>query len=231
MRLLIKGANPLVISLDGQPIAPRRVRDEPIVLAVGQRTDILIDSSKEGVRIALDLFEDLVELCTIARQGATGVAVLDPGFALPANPIGSTLALETAQTTAVTLEGGAKGGLKAAKLDGVELTLRALVERGKVWAVNGFVGPGGDPIGRFKKGDTVILAIDNRTAFDQPLHIHGHVWRDLASGDQPWRDTAVVPSQATMKLAFVADNPGTWALQSLVAERSDSGLISSFIVE
>jgi hypothetical protein len=33
------------------------------------------------------------------------------------------------------------------------------------------------------------------------------------------------------KLAFVADNPGIWVLQSLVAERVDSGLIASFAVE
>jgi FtsP/CotA-like multicopper oxidase with cupredoxin domain len=33
------------------------------------------------------------------------------------------------------------------------------------------------------------------------------------------------------KAAFVADNPGIWALQSLVAERADSGLIASFAVE
>ena len=33
-----------------------------------------------------------------------------------------------------------------------------------------------------------------------------------------------------LKLAFVADNPGTWALQSLIAERVDAGLLTSFTV-
>lgn len=230
MKLQIKGANPLIVALDGQPIVPKRVRDEPLMMAVGQRADLLLDSSTESITIALDLFEDLVEICTIDRAGATGVAVLDPGFALPANPLGATLVQESATTARVVLEGGAKGGLKSAKLDGVERDLKALIERGKAWAVNGVAGPGGDPIGQFAKGATVILEIDNKTAFDQPLHIQGHVWRDLAADDSPWRDTAVVPAQSIMKLGFVADNPGVWALQSLVAERADSGLISSFIV-
>jgi hypothetical protein len=40
----------------------------------------------------------------------------------------------------------------------------------------------------------------------------------------------VVPGLSTAKLAFVADNPGLWVLQSLVAERSDAGLIAAFSV-
>jgi len=48
---------------------------------------------------------------------------------------------------------------------------------------------------------------------------------------QPWRDTTVVPAMQRQKLAFVADNPGIWVLQSLMAERVDSGLIASFATE
>jgi FtsP/CotA-like multicopper oxidase with cupredoxin domain len=230
MKLQIKGANPLIAAWDGQPITPERVRDQPVSLACGQRADLIIDSSKQGLSLALDLFEDLVELCTLERVGATGVAVLAPDFALTPNPISRTLDLAAATTVPVMLEGGAKGGLKSAMLDGMRLELRALVERGKVWAVNGTVGPGGQPLGQFVKDSTVIFAVENKTAFDQPVHIHGHVWRDLANEQGPWRDTAVVPAQAIMKLAFVADNLGTWGFQSLVAERVDSGLISSFSV-
>ena len=29
-------------------------------------------------------------------------------------------------------------------------------------------------------------------------------------------------------LAFVADNPGTWAIHSLIAERLDGGMIGAF---
>ena len=90
-------------------------------------------------------------------------------------------------------------------------------------------------IGKFSKGESIILDIDNATQFDQPLHIHGHVWQVIEQGGaiqegQPWRDTTLVPAMQKQKLAFVADNPGIWVLQSLVAERVDSGLIASFAI-
>jgi FtsP/CotA-like multicopper oxidase with cupredoxin domain len=230
MQMQIKGANPRIAALDGQPIVPKLVRDAPMVLAAGQRADLIIDSSSEGLSLALDLFEDLVELCTIERTGSTDLAVLEPAFALKSNPIATTLDIQAATVVAVALEGGAKGGMKSARFNGLELDLKSLVERGKVWAVNGVVGPGGDPIGRFVKGATVILEIENKTAFDQPLHVHGHVWRDLAADDSPWRDTGIARAGTITRFGFIADNPGTWALQSLVAERSDSGLICAFTV-
>ena len=102
--------------------------------------------------------------------------------------------------------------------------------------MNGVAGTGGPPLFTAKRGEPLVLTIDNRTSFAQPLHIHGHVWRLVAQGgqpvaDTPWRDTAVVPAKATVGLAFTADNPGVWVIQSLVAERVDSGMLASFVVE
>jgi FtsP/CotA-like multicopper oxidase with cupredoxin domain len=144
--------------------------------------------------------------------------------------------MEKAKTILVTIAGGARGGLKSAMFKSEVLDMRALLEQGMAWAINGVAGPGGEVIGKFVKGETIVFEIDNATNFDQPLHIHGHVWQVLEQGGvlqegQPWRDTTLVPRMQKQKLAFVADNPGIWALQSLVAERVDSGLITSFIVE
>ena len=99
--------------------------------------------------------------------------------------------------------------------------------------ITGVAGLEGSPWQTFSRGESVILDVSNRTAFDQPLHIHGHVWqllRDDLAGSQPWRDTALVKAKKTAKLAFVADNPGNWGLHSTVAERMDSGLFTSFLV-
>jgi FtsP/CotA-like multicopper oxidase with cupredoxin domain len=67
------------------------------------------------------------------------------------------------------------------------------------------------------------------------LHIHGHVWQLIESEGQAleaqsFRDTAVVPGLSKIKLALVADNVGLWVLQSLLAERVDSGLLGAFTV-
>ncbi len=236
MSLMFKGPAPWVVALDGQPIAARRLEADGVKLAPGQRADLMLDSSKEELTIGLDLFEDTAELCHIKRIGSAGVALVPPGFSLAANPVAAELDVQNAVVIPVALEGGAKGGLQSAKFNGVVTDLRTLLEQGKAWAINGEVGPAQASIGSFVLGATVLLDIDNRTAFDQPLHLQGHVWQKVVDEGgllktlQPWSDTTVIPARAKQRMAFLADNKGAWMLHSLVAERCDSGLISAFIV-
>ena len=235
MGFQFKGVDPLIVALDGQPISPRHAGAQSLVLAPGQRMDLVLDAGGQSASIALDLFEDVIEVCYLDRQGNAGVGVLGGDFALPPNPISRNLDLEKANVVPVVIAGGARGGLKSAKFKNEVMDMRALLEQGIAWAINDAAGPGGEPIGKFSKGETVVFEIDNRTNFEQPLHIHGHVWQVIEragepQGSQPWMDTAVVASQQKQKLAFVADNVGLWALQSLVAERVDAGLIASFSV-
>jgi FtsP/CotA-like multicopper oxidase with cupredoxin domain len=96
-------------------------------------------------------------------------------------------------------------------------------------------GPSPEPIARLPLNASVVFDVENRTAFEQALHVHGHVWQMASLGgqglaDEPWRDTAVIPSGKPAELVMIADNPGSWAIQSLVAERSDAGLIGAFTV-
>jgi FtsP/CotA-like multicopper oxidase with cupredoxin domain len=236
MGLQFKGADPLVVALDGQPIAPRQGGMLGLVLQPGQRIDLVLDVGGENAVMALDISGDIVEVCYLEREGGAGDAALPDNFALPINPISVNADLVKARTIPVVIAGGSKGGLKSATFKNEVLDLRGLLERGMAWAINGVAGPGGEVIGNFAKGETIILDIDNATQFDQPLHIHGHAWQVIGQGGvvqegQPWRDTTLVPAMQRQKLAFVADNPGIWVLQSLVAERVDSGLIASFAIE
>ena len=96
------------------------------------------------------------------------------------------------------IEGGAKGGLKSAIYQGEKLDLRALLEKKMAWALNGTAGIAVEPWQTFKLGEAVVFEVENRTAFAQPLHIHGHVWREIERAgkplaDEPWRDTVVIP--------------------------------------
>lgn len=236
MALQFKGADPLIVAFDGQPIAPRQVGMMGLVVQPGQRLDLVVDSGSGDAVLALDISGDIVEVCYFEREGVGGDGALPDNFALPINPIPVNVDLAKARTIPVVIAGGAKGGLTSAKFKNEVLDLRALLEQGMAWAVNGVAGPGGELLGRFAKGETIVLEINNTTQFDQPLHIHGHVWQVIEQGGaiqegQPWRDTTVVPQKQVQKLAFVADNPGIWVLQSLVAERLDSGLIASFAIE
>jgi FtsP/CotA-like multicopper oxidase with cupredoxin domain len=232
--LLFKGADPWIISEDGQPVAPRHIGASPLFLIPGARADVLIEEGEDDITVALDLFEDVVEALYIARTGSAESIALPDNFTLPANPISRNLDLAQAKAVPLVIEGGEKGGMTGARLDGEELDLRALLEKGYAWAFNGVAGLGTSPWQTFARGQTVVLEVDNRTAFDQPLHIHGHVWQPIANdvaGGRPWRDTALIRARKTAKLGFVADNPGSWGLHSTVAERMDAGLFTSFMVQ
>lgn len=235
MRILFKGANLMISALDGQPVTIRRMGNEPLLLAPGQRSDLLLPEGEEDVTVALDLFEDVVELAYLRREGKPGSTPLDDNFNFPANPISLPAKIGLPTEARLVVEGGAKGGLKAARYNDADLDIRALLEKGMAWAFNGVAGLGAEPWARFERGTTVNLTIENRTQFDQPLHIHGHVWklREVAGtvlDDEPWRDTIIVPSLETARVTFVADNPGKWGLHSTLAERIDSGLFTSFVV-
>ncbi len=235
IKLLLKDAEMEVLAWDGQPITPFTLGRDALVLAPGQRADILIRSLRSDITVQLDMPEDVVELAFLVPSGKTQTAALPADFALAPNPVSALGDMSTARHVAITLQGGAKGGLKSAKLGDQDLDMRGLLEHGLAWAINGIAGIGGPVLFDAKKGETIVLDVDNQTAFTQALHIHGHVWQAIeqdgqALGAPNWRDTVVVPALGKMKLAMVCDNVGLWPIHSLIAERSDAGLIGAFSV-
>ena len=232
MFLLFKGQDPLLIARDGQPVKPGTLHGKALSLAPGERADILVIASEGDITLALDLFEDVTEIGYLtAPKGSTRPPAMPENFALPPNPVSPLAASGAMRSVTLTLEGGIKGGLTAAMLNGQQRDLRTLLENGKGWAMNGVAGPAAEPLFAVKKGETIRLDIRNATAFAQPLHIHGHAWQVIGQDPPaPFQDTVVVPAGETVSLAFTADNAGLWALHSLVAERADGGLIGTFTV-
>lgn len=233
MGLLFKGADPLLLARDGQPVRPGLLNGKALSLAPGQRADLLVSGAEGDIRLALDLFEDVVEIgYLIAGEGGSERAALAENFALPPNDLPVPDLSGDPRTVMLVLQGGIGGGLASAVLNGAERDLRTLLQNGKGWAINGVAGPAPQPAFTASRGETIRLQVTNATAFSQPLHIHGHVWQAIGAGDPaPLADSAVISAGETLSLAFKADNPGLWALHSLVAERSDGGLITSFLVE
>ena len=195
MNLLFKGSDPLLLARDGQPVKPGSLNGKPLSLAPGQRADLLVSGEDGDIRLALDLFEDVVEIgYLIAEQGAAPLPALAENFALPANPAAPPAVTDQTRLVALTLQGGLKGGLASAVFNGAERDLRTLLENGKGWAINGVAGPSPQPAFTAAKGETIRLEVTNRTAFSQPIHIHGHVWQVTGPGEPaPLQDTAVIP--------------------------------------
>ena len=122
---------------------------------------------------------------------------------LPDNPLTPVPEGEP-RAVPLVLVGGENGGLKSARVGELTLDLRQLLEKGLAWSMNGVAGLGGPFLFEAKKGEAIVLAVENKTAFAQPLHVHGHVWRLLERDGQPvddqgWRDTAVVAAKAIGK--------------------------------
>ena len=91
-----------------------------------------------------------------------------------------------------------------------------------------------------------ILVIEDLTpmvGISHPIHLHGHDFSILASGYQHWagstygwqltnpprRDTATLPANGYMVIAFPLDNPGVWALHCHIAWHSSQGFGTSFV--
>jgi len=65
------------------------------------------------------------------------------------------------------------------------------------------------------RGERVELVMQNDTMMAHPMHLHGHSFQVTEINDRKLsgaiRDSVLVPPQATVKVAFDADNPGIWA--------------------
>lgn len=229
----LRGADGLLVARDGQPIKPEPLSATGLLLAPGQRADIISTRSEDDMALFLDFGVDTLEAAFFTSHGEP--PALRPEFSLTENPWPAIDANAAPQTIPILLEGGIKGGLKSARVSSETLELRALLGKGLAWAINGAAGLQQQPLFEVAQNETIVLAFDNQTNFDQPVAIDGHVWHQLAvdgkqAEDQSWRDTAVIPPKAKASYVFRATNPGLWTLTSLVAERADAGMIGSFMV-
>jgi FtsP/CotA-like multicopper oxidase with cupredoxin domain len=230
----LRGADALLIARDGQPIKPEPLNAAGLLLAPGQRADIVPVRAVDDMALLLDLGNDTLE-AAFFTSGST-LPGLAEEFSLPANPWPAIDPNVTPRTIPITLEGGIKGGLKSARVGSETIELRALLGKGLAWAINGAAGLQQQSLFEVAQNETIILAFDNQTNFHQPIAIDGHVWHQLATNGeqaegQSWRDTAVIPAKAKASYVFRAANPGLWTLTSLIAERADAGLIGSFMVK
>jgi FtsP/CotA-like multicopper oxidase with cupredoxin domain len=276
MRLAFARADPHLLAIDGQPVSPRSLGAEALVLPPGGRADIGLPRGIEQVIVTIDIEGEPLELATIERQrqpvrapeqepepgndaeaeaepeGEAETAVeaepeiaaeteivaeaeIEPDAgdfaALPDNPLPATLDLAGAELVDVVMEGGAMGDMTGAVLDGKAMTMPELLSHGMAWAINGIAGLADDPLVSVERGQTVVLGIENVTAWAHALHLHGHHGRIIEEDgrtldDPAWRDTVLIEPQRRLKVAFVADNPGKWLLHCHILEHGETGMMT-----
>ena len=78
----------------------------------------------------------------------------------------------------------------------------------------------------------MVLALRNESAWDHPIHLHGHTFRVLTRNGEavpqtPWRDTVLLRREETAEIAFVADNPGEWMFHCHVLDHQRGGMMAT----
>ncbi len=228
----LAGMDPLVVAVDGQASEVFPPAGGTVPIGPGARFEIVVDMPREAGKTPSLLLRnqtgDGPTLLTLATTGAP-IAARPRVARLPTNPMLPTrIPLETSIKLNLILgrEASAKN-TSVAKNGGAQTW---------PWTIGGTGSDGvsGKPLFHVKRGHAVTLAFVNKTAVPQQMHIHGHVFRvlhDLDDGWDPyWRDSILIGPGKTKHVAFIADNPGKWALESLILNRQVTGMATWFEV-
>jgi FtsP/CotA-like multicopper oxidase with cupredoxin domain len=238
--LRFEGHAPYVIAHDGMPCEPYLLRQARVLLGPGMRVDLVLDATAAPgatFRVIDDFFpNDAYEVVTLAygAQAASGAGVRPAGerLKLPPNPVPPP-DTDRAIRHALTLSGGMMGGGMMGSMMG------GMTGMGAVWALNGLSATeamsGHDPLFTMERGRTHVIAIDNRTAWWHPIHLHGHSFRIVARNGRSLTrrdlcDTTLIPPRESAEIAFVADNPGDWMLHCHVLEHQATGMMATYRV-
>lgn len=228
-----------VIALDGQPVEPYRLDESPIVLGASMRADLIIDMTGDpgSESQVVDGHYGPDHAYELIRFAYADTPPLGDGEGpapgrLAANPIAEP-DLATAERHEIVFEGGAMGGMRGAMMDGRMMSMRDLADHGRLWAMNGAVPTDlyrMPPLVAAATGSSHLIELVNRTAFEHPIHLHGHTFRVVRRNGQeeprqPLRDTVLLGVDETVEIAFVADNPGEWMFHCHVLEHQESGMM------
>jgi FtsP/CotA-like multicopper oxidase with cupredoxin domain len=233
---------PWIIALDGQPVEPHEPEGGRVVLGPAMRADLVIDmtgipgstaSVIDGfyARLAYKLLD-----VTYADEAPIRPQPPDTPVALPTNTMPEP-AVTRARRHEITFSGGMMGGMTSAMMGGRNMDMRAMMQEGMAWAINGVAVRGHihEPLLTLRRGDSYVLALRNETAWHHPIHLHGHAFRVVARNGQPtprreWQDTVLIGPRESADIAFVADNPGDWMFHCHILEHQEGGMMGAIRV-
>ena len=226
--LVLADMHSFLVSIDGQACAPFEPARGTLPAGPGARFDLIFDMPTEATaRPALLLRGGGLKSGSPEEPDRELVVFTAEGAALPARPAVTSKA-NPILPSVIRLQ-------DAKRLD-LAIEASGSSDPRKTWTLNGVAssGTGTPPLFRVKQGQPVSLGFLNKTGVVHTIHIHGHVLRILHlldDGWEPyWRDSIIVPPGRTARVAFVADNPGRWLVESTILDHAMSGLAGWFEV-
>lgn len=210
----IEGLEVRLMAIDGQPAEPFFARNGAIVLAPGGRTDAFVDVTVPPGAAPQLLLHDGKQAHAIAKLKIEGETVRKAPFplapALPSNGLPAQLDLKSAQRFDLALNG-------------------------TEWIAPANFAATTSPAFRVKAGRVVVLALTNRASLAAVFHLHGHHFRLLDRLDDGWKpywlDTLALQSGETQRIAFLAEYPGRYLLESTMTDWAAPRLVRWYTVE
>ncbi len=228
--LTFENATPMIAAIDSQPCKPFEPVSKTFPIAPGARFDVFFDMpEKEGeatkivlrrwpIKGVLDM--PAQDVAVFTSKGARRPA-LSPLAALPDNPaLPPIIRLQESRRMDLSIERHPARGLTPERL----------------WAFNKSPTSvaNSKPLFSVKRGTPVSFGFVNKSDVPHVMRVHGHVMRQLHlldDGWEPyWRDGVIVPEGRTVRVAFLADNPGKWRVGSGILAHGESGLSAWFEV-
>jgi FtsP/CotA-like multicopper oxidase with cupredoxin domain len=208
----IDGAKTLIVAVDGQPSEPFEPLLNQFPMGPGARFELMFDMPRDlGRGVRLDLRGDAGAadrpFIAIVCEGQPMDARSEPPRLAPNPRLPAEIALESAKRCDFAVSGG---GSQAFSVNGAS-----------------FVDWAPKPAYVIPRGQPAVFALANKTPVVQAIRLWGHVARLLHSMDDGWepywRDTFLIQPGRTAHVAFVADNPGKWPLESAIPEHRAAG--------
>ena len=212
-----------LIATDGMPVKPFRASRFP--LAIAQRIDVMVQIPPGGGAFPILALRELSTEQTgifLATAGAHFKKLPVMGTA----PTGLLTLDQESQLTALTpLSPKAPDQTSVLRLQGNMAKY--------VWMMNDVAfdvnNPGAEKSQvQVKMGQRVALKFVNETPMSHPMHLHGHTFQVVEINGRslqgPLRDTVLVPGNATVTVAFDANNPGLWFVHCHIMWHLEAGM-------
>jgi len=207
-----------LVALDGQPCEPFRLDGGRLLLAPGQRAEIMWDvAGPTGADVPVTVV-NFAGTTLAGRVSVVGTplreAPLGPPAPLPANPLPQAMDFRRATRLELAVSTGTAGAV----------TFGGRSDR----------APPQDPSLRIRRGAVVVAALRNDTAQFQAIHIEGHPARLLDGLDDGWKpfflDTVLLAPATTARVAFVAETPGRFLMTAQAINDPQGPLVAAFAV-
>ena len=224
MLLTFVGLKPMILAIDGQPCEAFAPVADTIPVGPGARFDLMLDMPREAGAIGKMVLKGMEytkgapepdrDILVFKAEGAARAA-LAPIASLPQNPLlPPAIRLQDSARFDFSIDGGGKRPFKLNK---------ETPKEGR-----------GLPLMQLKTGQPVTLGIANKTAVIQSIRVHGHHMRLLHPADDGWepywRDSILIAPGKTHHVAFNADNPGRWMIESPIVDHAANGVQGWFEV-